>query len=120
MLNAMDSDSAVPAAPLDPVPLPPDIVARIPKVFPGIAETVTQRLTQLQGAPDYFDEHIIRCIVFCVWRYHGSTLEHWIEQARTDYRDIIVAAEYERDYAHLRDLNRPFHDPDFETRPADI
>jgi hypothetical protein len=38
-----------------------------------------------------------------------------IELARTDYRDAIVAAEYDQTDRRLRDLSKPFEDS--ELRP---
>jgi hypothetical protein len=34
-----------------------------------------------------------------------------IALAHTDFRDVIVAAEYDRDLRRLRDLSQPFVDP---------
>lgn len=114
----MDSDSAAPIVNVHPVPLSPDILESIQQVFPGTFETVRQQLTQLQHEdPQHFSDRILRCMIFCAWRYPRSTLESWIAQAKTDYRDLIMAAEYDRNDTHLRDLNRPFLYADFSERP---
>ncbi len=89
--------------------LPEDISAKIHRDFAATdAATVVQRLFAVsRDEPDLFGERILRCIVLAS---HGrlSGVEHYIAMARTDYRDLIVTAEYDRDWKQVRDLNRPF------------
>jgi hypothetical protein len=111
-----NSDGSVPIVHLRPQPLPADVAERIPQVFPSASDAVAHRLSQLRSEDSQlFGDRIIRCIVFCTSHYPAVGIDHWIEQARIDYRDLIVAAEYDRADNHLRDFNRPFRDEDFST-----
>jgi hypothetical protein len=93
--------------------IPEDISAKIRQDFTAAdAGVVEQRLSALwRDEPGLFGERILRCIV---WASQGrlSGLEHYITMARTDYRDLIVTAEYDRDWEQIRDLNRPFENVD--------
>jgi hypothetical protein len=76
-----------------------DISAKIRRDFSASdATTVEQRLSALsRHQPELFCQRILRCIVLAS---HGrlSSVEHYITMARTDYRDLIVTAEYDRDW----------------------
>lgn len=99
---------------MTPVQLPPDILARIatdypPEDRPGIIEALLA-LTEVTREP----ERVARCVLFVA----GGDLEEFkrmIELAQTDYRDAIIAAEYDRADRRLRDLSKPFEDS--ELRP---
>jgi len=108
-------DNRDPIIHLHPRPLPADVTERIHRAFPGkVAVAVEERLNQLRREdPKLFGDRIVRCIVFCTWRYPSMGIDIWIQQVRTDFRDLIVAAEYDRNYRQLRDFNRPFRDEDF-------
>jgi hypothetical protein len=109
------SNESVPIVHLRPQPLPADVAERIPRLFPNEADAVARQLSQLRNEDSrLFGDRIIRCIVFCASHYPGTNIDQWIEQARNDYRDLIVAAEYDRDDNQLRDFNRSFRDEDFQ------
>jgi hypothetical protein len=97
-----------------PVELPPDILARIaadypPEDRPGIIEALLV-LTEVTREP----ERVARCVLF-VADGDLEEFERMIELARTDYRDTVVAAEYDHADRRLRDLSKPFEDG--ELRP---
>jgi len=111
---APNPNLGVPTVHLIPTALPSDVEARIRTMFPEQSAKTIQTLTQLRYEDsELFGDRIVRCIVFCTWHYPKSDLESWIRQARTDYRDLIVAAEYDRNDTQLRDFNRPFTDDTF-------
>jgi len=113
-MSENSSNESVPIVHLRPQPLPADVAERIPRLFPSEADGVARQLSQLRHEDSQlFGDRIIRCIVFCASHYSGTSIDQWIEQARTDYRDLIVSAEYDRDYNQLRDFNRPLRDEDF-------
>ena len=57
--------------------------------------------------PDISSDRILRCIVFVA---HGDLgrLEQAIDLAKTDYRDLIVWAEYDGKENQVRDLSNAF------------
>lgn len=93
--------------------IPEDISAKIRRDFTATdAAVVEQRLSALwRDEPSLFGERILRCIVLAS-QGRLSGLEHSITMARTDYRDLIVTAEYDRDWKQIRDLNRSFGNGD--------
>ena len=82
--------------------LDPDILARVPHDFPP--GDVTGRLAQLAEASTC--QRILRCIVFAA-RGHPWYFDYLCKLAMIDYRDVIMAAEYEREGARLYDFNKP-------------
>jgi len=105
---------------LHPQTLPTDVTERIHWAFPEAALAVEELLNQLRREDSQlFNDRIVRCIVFCAWCYPLTDIGVWIQLARTDYRDLIVAAEYDRNYRHLRDFNCPFRDEGFFTENRD-
>ena len=112
--NQSSSCDCVPIVHLRLQLLTADVACRIPQLFPSAPEAITDQLNQLRSQDaGLFSDRIIRCIVFSAIHYPASTIDHWIAQARLDYRDVIVAAEYDRDDNHLRDFNLPFTDEHF-------
>jgi hypothetical protein len=60
------------------------------------------------ASPDLFSDRILRCVVY-VAEGDPVALRRAIELARTDYRDLIVWAEYDNAFGdRKRDLTRPF------------
>lgn len=56
---------------------------------------------------DYDRNHrIIRCVLFLA-QGNRKKLEHFIEQARLDFRDVIYWAEYDAS-GRINDFNLPF------------
>ncbi|UCD90697.1 MAG: hypothetical protein JSW04_04515 [Desulfobacterales bacterium] len=52
-------------------------------------------------------DRILRCIIF-VAKGDLDVLDKAIGLAKTDYRDLIVWAEYDEKYERVRDLSTPF------------
>lgn len=87
-----------------------DILVKIRRDFSGVETLpVIDRLEGLQSEDSQlFSDRILRCIVF-VAAGQLPVVEQAIEQARTDYRDLIVWAEYDGHFgAQHRDLSLPF------------
>jgi hypothetical protein len=81
---------------------PQDIVDRIIQDFD--ADAIGQIHLWLE---DLGSDRLARCALFLA-RGSMEELKGAVELGRTDYRDLIVAAEYDRQDTHLRDFNRPF------------
>ena len=113
---APNPNLGIPTVHLVPTALPSDVEERIRTIFPGQCDRTLQRLRQLRYEDSQlFGDRIARCIVFCTWHDPKSDLESWITKARRDYRDLIMAAEYDRNDTLLRDFNRAFSDETFST-----
>jgi hypothetical protein len=78
-----------------------DILEQMQRDFPD--EELAGRLAQLAEATKL--ERLQRCIVFAS-RGHPWYFEYLCRLAKVDYRDVIMAAEYERD-AKLYDFSKP-------------
>jgi hypothetical protein len=81
---------------------PRDIVDRVIDEYP--ADAIGQVHLWLE---DLASDRLSRCALFLA---AGSLkkLEEEVALGRTDYRDLIVAADYDRFLIQLRDFNRPF------------
>jgi hypothetical protein len=81
---------------------PHDIVERVITEYP--ADAVGQVHLWFE---DLKSDRLARCALFLA---QGSLqkLEEAVEQGRADYRDLIVAAEYDGFRIQLRDFNQPF------------
>lgn len=79
-----------------------DIVDQLQHDFP--ADEIDKRLAQLTEASS--TTRIQRCIVFAS-RGHAWYFDYLCRLAKIDYRDVIMAAEYDRLDAHLYDFNKP-------------
>ena len=87
-----------------------DVVNRVRHDFPAGSGPLLQRLLDLHREDGrLFSDRVLRCIVFAA---HGDRdrLEALIELAREDYRDVIVAAEYDLQLNKVRDFEQPFED----------
>ena len=86
-----------------------DILERVRHDFPAEeVAPVTAMLTELQQQnAELFCDRILRCLVF-VARGRFTAFADAVALARLDYRDLIVSAEYDRNWHQIRDLNRPF------------
>jgi hypothetical protein len=88
--------------------MPPDIQSRIKREFapedfyPAIKAINTWDATQ----KGLIDDRLIRCAVFLA-KGNMAVLEQQIALGMMDYRDLIVAAEYEGDI-RVRDFSKPF------------
>ena len=81
-----------------------DIVERVHEDFPP--EAVSSVLAQLEAASS--TPRIQRCIVFAA-RGHPWYFAYLCRHTKTDYRDVIMAAEYVLSDLRLYDFTRPFH-----------
>lgn len=81
---------------------PPDIVDRVVRVFP--ADSLGQVHLSLE---ELRSDRLSRCAVFLA---QGSVakLQEAVMLGKKDYRDLIMAAEYDSFHIRLRDFNRPF------------
>ena len=84
------------------MPIAPDIVERVKADFP--ATDVPSVLARLESASG--NERVLRCIVFAA-RGHPWYFDFLCRMAKVDYRDVIMAAEYERLGEQLYDFNKP-------------
>ena len=93
-----------------------DIITRIKADFGSDADKAMTALNEAIEKTDYLNsDRIIRCIVFLA-EGNLSSLNEYISAAITDWRDIILWAEYEylgehlfpRDNKRLRDFNKAF------------
>jgi hypothetical protein len=90
--------------------LPQDIVIKVRQDFSeDDAVVIVQLLIELQKEnPRVFSDRILRCIVFSA----GGRFDEFacqVKLARLDWRDVIMNAEYDRDWkTHCRDFNSPF------------
>lgn len=89
---------------------PRDMIERLNRDF----ETPEDVELALSVLADFMEQNrelstdrILRCIVF-VASGDFDTLERAIELAKTDYRDLIVWAEYDGHENRVRDLTKPF------------
>jgi hypothetical protein len=87
-----------------------DIIARLNTDFES-PEDVALALSVLADFvdqnQDLSSDRILRCIVF-VAKGDLDTLEKAINLAKTDYRDLIVWAEYDEKENRIRDLSDSF------------
>lgn len=93
-------------------PLPPDIVSRVHQDFGSRADAVLDFLRDCRhsGNSDYLCDRFVRCIVFAA-RGEESRIPQLIGLMRQDFRDVIMAAEYDTNTLvprRLRDFNFPF------------
>ena len=80
-----------------------DIVAQIQADFPP--EDLPTILAQLESASS--TPRIQRCIVFAA-RGHSWYFDYLCRHTKTDFRDVIMAAEYVLGDVRLYDFTRPF------------
>ncbi len=90
--------------------LPTDVVEQLRRDFGNRAEAVSALLLARRrlGSSDYIGDRLVRCIVFTA---HGdeTRVPLLIELERQDFRDLIMAAEYDAiGMRRLWDFNRPF------------
>lgn len=87
-----------------------DIKIEIQKSFKQRSKDAIE-LIQKQFADTKMSNRIIRCVIFLA-EGDLEKLEHFIDIAKTDYRDVIFMAEYtDHESKHpkrIRDLNRSF------------
>ncbi len=85
--------------------LPADVVTKLEADFPN------GDLATIQGLlDDYKDNERLRVIRCIVQLAEGKIdrLRHFIGAAKSDYRDVIYWAEYDRNGQRIHDFNLPF------------
>jgi hypothetical protein len=94
-----------------PCTLPPDVAAWIDSHFPG--ESAERARHALEVAVDHtgapVGERLLRCAAVGS-RGHLDALYRLVGELRIDFRDVIVAGEYEsvdHKLVRVRDLTRP-------------
>lgn len=87
-----------------------DIVEKVDQDY----KTPDEAALALSVLADFIEENrelssdrILRCIVF-VANGDLDTLDKAMELAKTDYRDLIVWAEYDENFEQIRDTSIPF------------
>jgi hypothetical protein len=85
-------------------PLPLDVIDRLNSDFGDRANAVASLLT---GSADRIGDRVVRCIVYAA-RGDESKVQCLIELARQDYRDVIIAGEYDEVMEQIRDLRASF------------
>jgi hypothetical protein len=80
----------------------PDIIARLQADF--LPDEADARLTQLSEASE--SQRVLRCIVFAAQGRVGH-FDYLCKLAKIDWRDVIMAAEYDRENTRLYDFTRP-------------
>lgn len=89
--------------------LPLDVLYRLTRDFGDRAEAVAALLLGRRriGSEDFLGDRLVRCIV-----HSAGADEHRVQQlldlARQDYRDVIVAGEYDSAMRRVRDLSASF------------
>jgi hypothetical protein len=101
------------------MPMELDIVEQLQRDFP--VSEIEARLSQLAQASNSL--RIQRCIVFAS-RGHPWYFDYLCKLAKFDFRDVVMAAEYDRLNVRLYDFNRPIpeariDDPYVEHEPQD-
>ena len=93
--------------------LPGDVLERIAVDY--AADRRSEIADELSTLSEVTPEpvRVARCVLFVAAGDLGR-FEQMIELARTDYRDAIVAAEYDRELRRLRDFGWPFGEAEFE------
>ena len=89
--------------------LPPDVLDRINRDFPPAdSAAAAGALEGLQEQePEVFSLRLIRCAVH-LSRGEYLALGEWIMKARVDWRDVIMAGEFDRGDRRLRTFDQPF------------
>lgn len=85
-----------------------DIARKVISEFGEDADEVVQDLLKMAAEdPQIFNDRLLRCIVFIS---HGSRtkMQEAYMLAKTDFRDVIVAAEYDANWVPVRDFRQPF------------
>ena len=92
--------------------IPKDILIYIDQHFPAVQREEVIEVLQLAVLHDYSapDPRIIRCAVYAGAGDYEKLL-YYIDLIAIDYRDVIVAGEYELkdgELVRVRDLSQPF------------
>ena len=98
------------------MPLAPDIVQRVLAEAGADTDEMLAQLSAIASEVPGVGDRVLRCLVY-LSRGSLASLSAAAETVRQDWRDTIVAAEYEPrpgtkrfqgDYIQVRDFNQPF------------
>ncbi len=87
-------------------PLPLDVMARLNSDFGDRTDAAAAILLACRQI-GHIDDRLVRCIVYAA-RGDESRVRDLIELAQQDYRDVIVAGEYDEAMRQIRDLRVSF------------
>ncbi len=85
----------------------PDILARIAADYPADRRDATTEALLALSEVTREPARVARCVLLVANGDPGK-FKQMINLARTDYRDAIMAAEYDHTNRRLRDLSGPF------------
>jgi hypothetical protein len=85
--------------------LPADVVGKIAAAFPNEPMTLVLELLDEYEGPERL--RVIRCVIHLAEGNIDKLLD-LIGSAKTDYRDVIYWAEYDRNDQRIRDFDQPF------------
>jgi hypothetical protein len=90
-------------------PLPPDVLALLTQVFGNRADAVAAILLAPRGigSENRMDDRLVRCIVYAAGGDEARA-QQLFELGLQDYRDLIVAGEYDCAMQRIRDLRASF------------
>lgn len=85
--------------------LPTDVINKIKSDFNADEALLVENL--LSGYDGNEPDRVIRCILHLA---NGSyqRLEHNLQNANMDYRDVIMFAEYDKEDRKINDFSKPF------------
>jgi hypothetical protein len=90
-------------------PLPHDVLDRLTRDFGARADGVAALLLARRriGSADFLGDRLVRCIVHAAGR-DEQRVQQLLDLERQDYRDVIVAGEYDGAMRRVRDLRATF------------
>ena len=90
-------------------PLPPDVLERLTRDFGDGADAVAALLQARRqiGSADFLGDRLVRCIIHAA-AADAQRVQPLLDLERQDYRDVIVAGEYDRAVHQVRDLRASF------------
>lgn len=88
--------------------MPPDVIAKIEADFQAVDRIkVIKALENLRTDLQSEGYRVVRCVLYLA-QGDMQQLDHYVERARYDWRDVIYWAEYDKQDNRTRDLTRPF------------
>ncbi len=88
----------------------PDINQYIFKKWPNNAYEVIAIVNEWDAkAKGLLDDRLIRSVLF-ISTYDLESIRWNIEEARIDYRDVFLSAEYDKKKNRIRDFTKSFHE----------
>src|SRR6516165_9477777 len=89
--------------------LPGDVLDRLARDFGNPADAVAALLLARRriGSVDFLGNRLVRCILHAA-RGDEQRIQRLLDVARQDYRDVIMAGEYDHAMRQVRDLRASF------------